>query len=381
MTDLEHILPLWRELEAAGAEYVLATIVAVEGSSYRRPGARMLMAADGRRAGTVSGGCLEAAVAQRAWWLTENGPVVRPYSTREDDGDLPYGSGCGGVVHILLERRATAAPLLKALEAAFHARVPLAIATVLEGAQMGERAFASVADRVSSFDFGSVDSLEFQLAELAEIALEKRAGMESTLRAGAESVRVWVDYCAARPGLWIFGAGDDARPLVKQARTLGWFIAVADGRSHLATQGRFAEADAVRLLPISDLPDAAREHFDLRRSDAAVVMTHSFEQDARILAALLAAPVAPAYIGVLGPQRRTRELLAEAARMLDLVPSEHLIESWLEQLHAPVGLDLGADAPAAIALSILAEVQKTITAATALPLKHVRGVRVAAVQH
>ena len=70
MTDLEHILPLWNELESSGADYVLATIVAVEGSSYRRPGARMLLAQDGRRAGTVSGGCLEAEVAKRAWWLT-----------------------------------------------------------------------------------------------------------------------------------------------------------------------------------------------------------------------------------------------------------------------------------------------------------------------
>lgn len=385
MTDLEHILPLWRELEAAGAEYVLATIVAVEGSSYRRPGARMLMAADGRRAGTVSGGCLEAAVAQRAWWLTENGPVVRPYSTREDDGDLPYGSGCGGVVHILLERRTMAAPLMRVLEAAFHARVPLAIATVLDGAHIGQRAFAGLpGTRGQSFAPiancvpGAADSLEFQLGDLAEGMLEQRAAMNSTLHVGEESMRVWVDYCAARTGLWVFGAGDDVKPLVKQARTLGWFISVADGRSHLATQERFAEADTVRVLPVNELPDAAREHFDLCRSDAAVLMTHSFEQDAGILAALLAAPVAPAYIGVLGPQRRTRELLVEAARLLDLLPSERLVENWLEQLHAPVGLDLGADAPATIALSILAEIQKTITAATALPLKQVRGVRVAA---
>src|ERR1700690_3858014 len=112
MTDLEHILPLWRELESAKADYVLATVVAVEGSSYRRPGARMLLSQDGRRAGTVSGGCLEAEVASRAWWLTEAGPVVMRYSTIADDGDMPYGSGCGGIVHILLERRQTAGPLL-----------------------------------------------------------------------------------------------------------------------------------------------------------------------------------------------------------------------------------------------------------------------------
>src|ERR1700752_2824162 len=142
MTDLENILPLWHALESAEADYVLATVVDVEGPSYRKPGARMLIAQDGRRAGTVSGGCLESEVAKRAWWLTGSGPVVERYSTADDDGDMPYGSGCGGVVFILLERRASAAPLLTALEGAFHARTPLAIATVLEGGNIGKRRFA-----------------------------------------------------------------------------------------------------------------------------------------------------------------------------------------------------------------------------------------------
>src|ERR1700683_3289914 len=131
MTDLGQILLLWRELENSGVDYVLATVIAVEGSSYRKPGARMLLAQDGRRAGTVSGGCLEAEVAKRAWWLTAEGPVVERYSTLDDDGDLPYRSGCGGVVYILLERRQTAALWLQALLAASDARVPLATATVL----------------------------------------------------------------------------------------------------------------------------------------------------------------------------------------------------------------------------------------------------------
>ncbi len=150
MSDLEQILSLWRELENAGADYVLATIVAVEGSNYRRPGARMLLASDGRRAGTVSGGCLEAEVARRAWWLTENGPAVGRYSTLEDDGDMPYGSGCGGVVFILLERRGTANSSLAALDRAFEARRPLAIATIIEGAHIGERAIFAVEDEAES---------------------------------------------------------------------------------------------------------------------------------------------------------------------------------------------------------------------------------------
>src|SRR5438270_12879085 len=190
MTDLEHILPLWNELESSGADYVLATVVAVEGSSYRRPGARMLLAQDGRRAGTVSGGCLEAEVVKRAWWLTSNGPVVERYSTLEDDGDLPYGSGCGGVGYILLERRPTASRLLHALKAAWDVRQPLAIATILDGPQIGTRAFASPAsakDRSSANGFAG--EIETRLHELAVKALEHRISIDEEILIDGKTAR------------------------------------------------------------------------------------------------------------------------------------------------------------------------------------------------
>jgi xanthine dehydrogenase accessory factor len=375
MTDLEHILPLWNELKASGADYVLATVVAVEGSSYRRPGARMLLAQDGRRAGTVSGGCLEAEVAKRAWWLTNDGPVVERYSTLEDDGDLPYGSGCGGVVYILLERRKTAGPLLHALKSAFDVRKPLAIAAVLEGPLIGQRAFATLQPPVGSSTIDPISDLSLQ--ELAEEALERRTSFEQKIQIDGKVTRAWADYRAARPGLWIFGAGDDARPLVRLARELGWFVAVADGRSHLATQSRFPSADEVRSLTISELPRSAKD-FPVLPTDAAVLLTHSFEQDSHILAALLndENEFPCAYIGVLGPQRRTREALTEAARIRRITPETDRIESWLARLHAPTGIDLGADTSASIALSILAEIQQTLNAATALPLRQVRAAKV-----
>jgi xanthine/CO dehydrogenase XdhC/CoxF family maturation factor len=117
---------------------------------------------------------------------------------------------------------------------------------------------------------------------------------------------------------------------------------------------------------------------NLRRQDAAVVMSHSFEQDSRALASLLALDVGPAYVGVLGPQRRTRELLAEAARLLNLSADSNSSNSaWVErrlaELHAPTGLDLGAESPETIALSVVTEIQKSLTGATALPLSEVRG--------
>ena len=380
MTDFENILPLWRELESAGVDYVLATIVAVEGPSYRKPGARMLLARDGRRAGTVSGGCLEGEVAQRAWWLTESDPRVERYSTVPDDGEMPYGSGCGGVVYILLERRATAAVLLTALEAAFHARVPLAIATVLQGPKIGSRAFSRLLTEMT--DDSQVDPLSSDLQNLADSACDRQLSLEKKIQLDGINTRVWVDYRPARPGLWIFGAGDDAKPVVRLARGLGWFVAVSDGRAHLATRERFLEADVVHALEISELPAKVDGQLDLRPTDAAIVMTHSFEQDSRILAFFLrdSADLPVAYLGVLGPQRRTRDMLAEAARLLDRPNPDDRAEHWLAQLHAPTGLDLGAETPATIALSILAEIQQVLAAATAQPLREVRAARVEVAQ-
>ena len=375
MTDLENILPLWHELEAAGADYVLATVVDVDGPSYRKPGARMLIAQDGRRVGTVSGGCLEAEVAKRAFWLTRDGPVVERYSTADDDGDMPYGSGCGGVVYILLERRVTVAPLLVMLQAAFHARTPLATATVLEGAEIGKRVFAGATADASSTDKTLDTARDPVLAGLAAQAIDRMQSIDQRLTIDGTETRVWVDYRAARPGLWIFGAGDDAKPLMRLARGLGWFVAVADGRSHLVTRERFAEADALLAVSISDLPKNGGFVFeDLKDTDAAVLVTHSFEQDSRILASLLGRDCTPAYLGVLGPQRRTRELLAEAARLLGLSQDPELVESWLARLHAPTGLDIGAETPSAIALSIIAEIQQTLSNGSALPLRQVRAV-------
>lgn len=384
MGDIEQILSLWRELDSAGSDYVLATIVEVQGSNYRRPGARMLLAADGRRAGTVSGGCLEAEVARRAWWLTENGPSVGRYSTLEDDGDMPYGSGCGGVVFILLERRATANALLQALEAAFQARHPLAAATVVEGPQIARRAIASaevhLRESTEHSPVAPQDTSQLDLQRLAESAFAHRQSVEDRIMIDDITTRVSTEYRPPRPGLWIFGAGDDAKPLVHFARELGWFVAIADGRAHLATESRFPAAHQVTTLRIPELLRAVPADLDIRPTDAAVLMTHSFEQDAHILAMFLALPheQRPAYIGVLGPQHRTRELLAEVARLLDLTPSATLIDRWLGEIHAPMGLDVGAEAPASVALSILAEVHKTLHAATALPLSIVRATRMAA---
>ena len=363
MTDLDQILPLWQELRRTQTEYVLATVVTVEGSGYRKPGARMLIAADGRRAGTISGGCLEGEVARKAFWRTENGPVVRRYSTIADDGEVPYGMGCGGVVHLLLERSVSADQVMQRLSANFSDRAPLAIATVLDGNRIGCRAFWPPEPGESADS-----AVAAILSDLACEGFEEQRSFTRVVRLEEEqSATVRVEWSAARPGLFVFGAGDDAIPLVRQARQLGWYVAVADGRSNLVTHARFQEAHHLRILPEGEFLELG-----LRLTDAAVVMTHSLEQDSRILSALLAEELA--YIGVLGPRRRTDEILLSLAEGLDL-PEPRLdaqVEKWMEQLHAPMGLDLGGSTPADIALAVIAEIPQCRHRASGLALRVIR---------
>jgi len=279
-------------------------------------------------------------------------------------------------VYVLLERRATAAPLLQTLEAAFHARVPLAIATVLDGAEIGSRSFAGRAIEHSQDGDKTPTELQSILKNMALRGLERAQSIDQRLIVDDRETRIWIDYRAARPGLWLFGAGDDARPIVQLARQLGWFVTVTDGRSHLATRDRFPAADSVATAPIELMPlHSPSALADLKATDAVVLVTHSFDQDARIMASLLARDGLPAYVGVLGPQRRTREVLAEAARLLGLEGTPERIEQWLAQLHAPTGLDIGAETPAAIALSIIAEIQQALNNGSALPLRQVRAVQ------
>jgi xanthine dehydrogenase accessory factor len=364
MADLDQILPLWQELRATATPYVLATVVAVEGSGYRKPGARMMIAADGRRAGTISGGCLEGEVARKAFWHTSDGPAMRRYSTSPEDGEVPFGMGCGGVVHVLLERAETAEPLLERLAAHYEERTPLAVAAILDRKNMGQRAFWPPAGK---------ETPDSALEALARQGYEDESSQSCTTMLESDALTpVHIEWIAARPGLFVFGAGDDAIPLVKLARQLGWHVSVADGRSNLATRARFPDAHEVHALTAGAMPA-----FDFRPTDAAAVLTHSLEQDTRILATLLEEDLA--YMGVLGPRRRTREIVATLAEVTtrrtssENVAVEAQIEDCMGLLHAPMGLDLGGDTPAEIALSVIAEIQQTRRRGSGFPLSQVRG--------
>jgi xanthine/CO dehydrogenase XdhC/CoxF family maturation factor len=313
----------------------LFSLVAVRGSSYRRAGARLMALADGRTAGTLSGGCLEADLLRRAAWFVRDGARVDRFSTAFDDtAEIPYGLGCGGEVDLLAEPMQS--PEADALSGALQDTLRgehRTIATLLPSADLPLQRF--VMDGHGDVLFAS-ESLETE-----DIVDLRRDALRATH--GSMVGRMFVERIDPVQRLVIFGAGEDARPLAQLAAGMGWAVAVVDARTQRATADRFPAAEALVIATeAASLP--------VRSTDAVVLMTHSYEQDRRLLAELL--PLQPRYLGVLGARHRSALLLSEAAEMAGVS-----LEFAIERTHTPIGLELGGEGPEAVALSIVAQLQ------------------------
>lgn len=355
MSGMNALLEALAAAERSADEAVLATVVKVEGSAYRRPGARMLVPSYGRTVGSISGGCLEADVAKKAWWLTDSGePLVRRYSTgaseEEDDEDaaLTFGLGCNGTVYVLLERHGGKHPatVVELLSQVRDSQLPGAAATVIATyprapVRVGERLLLAPDGRFS----GTLREARLDARVRHDLAATLAQG-QSALRVYAGprgEVEVFFEYVAPPRRLVVFGAGHDAQPLVRLAKLLEWRVTVIDGRAHFARAERFPEADAVLVAEPQRSPALAA----LTAGAAVVVMTHSYSQDRQWLDAVLQG--APSYIGQLGPRERTERLLGEIRSQRAALPA-------LAALHYPMGLDLGGDTAESVAMAILAEI-------------------------
>jgi xanthine/CO dehydrogenase XdhC/CoxF family maturation factor len=324
---------------------VLFSLIGVNGSSYRRPGARLLATADGRTAGTLSGGCLEADLLRRASWSVRSGAIVEHFSTAFDDtAEIPYGLGCGGEVDLLLEPTGTpeADALLEAMESTLGGS-PRSVATSLPGAGPLMR---FVMDAQGDVLFASDNLPTEEIVDLRHIA--RRAAHSSLHHAGSH--HLFVEHLQPAQRVVIFGAGEDARPLARLAYEMGWAVVLVDGRVQFAKAERFPTAQQV-------VAAATAASVDVSADDAVVLMTHSYEQDRRLLAELL--PLQPRYLGLLGARHRSALLLQEASELAGIS-----IDSAVERIHAPIGLEVGGDGPEAVALAIVAELQHALSLPT-----------------
>ena len=346
------------ELVAAGRRAAMATVVGIEGSAYRRPGAKLLVEEGGAARGGVSGGCLEADVREIGMTVMRDGlPRLRHYETGDDDSTVwGLGLGCNGAVDVFVQP-VTAPDALAAagrLRALLAGDAPFAVSTVVRGpaAVLGRMLVGPDGGPAGSTGAPGPDrALDREMARRAEALL---AVGESKCW-GMESAGVFTEVHVPPPRLVICGAGDDAMPLSACASQVGFRVTVVDHRPAHLSRERFPDAERIDRGPadgLDGLPFGPRSY--------PVVMTHSFAHDREWVRRLLATDVP--YIGLLGPRGRRDEILHQIGA------------TATDRLFAPIGLDLGADGPEQVAVSIVAELLAVRAASAPRHLREKEGV-------
>ncbi len=335
---------------------ILATVIDLKGSGYRLPGAKMLIAGNGDAFGTVSGGCLESDVLERARKILKTGKAeILTYDTTENrDSVFSLNMGCSGVVSILIEPVNAGNILLERWQNAIEQRKRQMIATLVSTdseIQIGGRIFYKESGQ---FYFDNLPDFFKDFREIKKFCIKFFENNEAakTFEFEDENGRFEFFFENIDPllQLLIFGAGFDAIPLADFAKSLGWRVSLIDHRAAFATKERFPKADEI----IVSHPEDLNGNLTVKKDAVAVVMTHNYEKDRKIIKFLLKWKLR--YIGALGPKRRTEKILEELkAEGFDLENSK------LENLYAPIGLDIGADTPESIALAVIAEIKSVLS--------------------
>ncbi len=337
MKQWQETLQILRRLEdvtRAGRDMALATVVRIEGSSYRRPGAKLLIEAEGATLGGVSGGCLEADVREVGLGsLRTHCSSLRHYDTGGDENVVwGLGLGCDGAVDVFVQPLTDPdiRSLLVRVKELLTGDDPVALCTIIDGPDLGQ-CLAVTGREVLDASNGDAGS-HGDIVRRARACLESGHSQLEDLSAG----RVFIEILLPPPRLLVVGAGDDAMPLVRYAADVGFRVTVVDHRSAFLERERFPTAvDLVNVRPEDGLDEWRTESQNL-----AVVMTHSLGLDRSWVEVLSKTPIR--YIGLLGPRARTEKIVEE-------------LGGDGSRVFGPVGLDLGADGPEQVALSIVGE--------------------------
>jgi xanthine dehydrogenase accessory factor len=333
--------------------HLVATVVSVQGSAYRRPGARMLLTQFRWMAGSVSGGCLEGDISNTGWWRTRDGePVLVTYdSSNDNDDDIrsAFGLGCDGGVEVLLERAGIPGRIdaLQFTAECLRTQQRGAVVTVFRSDNPAIKLGTRIALRTGGEAFGDpVDAIvrESMICD-ARIAIESGESFNRCYATPGGAIEAFIEAILPPPRLFVFGTGHDAVPVVQLARALGWDISICTEELRASTRQRFVHAHEVLVGTPSEI--AAR--MDECDRAVAVVMGHDYDQDRENLGMLLGTRAR--YVGVLGPRARTTRMLA------DLGQGSTGDDA---RVHAPVGLELGAETPEEVALAIIAEIQSVL---------------------
>ncbi|WP_316739057.1 XdhC/CoxI family protein [Pedobacter aquatilis] len=355
MKEISDIIAAYCKAEKNSQKAALATVVKVEGSSYRRPGARMLVTDDGMLTGAISGGCLEGDALRKALSAIHQGEnkLVTYDTTDEDDAKFGVQLGCNGIVHILFEPIFFNDKLnpIEILSAANARRENCVITTLFSMTTKSQPGTALLFRQTDSLEklpdeiSGSVKNDAFDVLTLKLSRFENYS-------VGADEIEAFLQFIPPPIQLIIAGAGNDAQPLTEMASILGWEIIVADGRQTHCSLQRFPQATRTIIAK----PEQLLSQISIDSHTACVLMTHNYNYDTALLSLLLQQD-AP-YIGTLGPKKKLMRMLDELGKT-----------EMEERIHGPVGLDIGAETAEEIAVSILAEIKSVFTGATTAMLK------------
>ncbi len=370
VSEIRDVLAAIEDRATRHEPMALATIVATRGSTYRRAGARLLIPAEGPLVGNLSGGCLEDDVARAGREVMITGvPRLLTFDLTADGEEVwGYGLGCNGAIDVFVEPAAMAIETAATLRAAIEENRPAALVTIVESSdpaqvQPGSRLLMG-ADGTISGSLAPAIGADARAAAAEGVATGASRIVDLT-GPGGLAVRAFVEVARPPVRLVICGAGHDAIPMVRQASAMGWRVVVADVRRTLLNHDRFP--GAAGFVDVAPLEIAEAIGPDERT--AVVLMSHNYLRDGEHLRSLAVAGIARlGYLGILGPRGRTRKLVAElAADGVDLTDADRA------RLHAPAGLDLGAEEPEEVAAAIVAEILAAERGHSGRPLRDTGG--------
>jgi xanthine dehydrogenase accessory factor len=346
MKEFASIVSEYSKIDFTQRRAALATVVRVRGSSYRSPGARMLITDDGKWVGSISGGCLEGDALRKARHvMSTNAPMTVTYDTREESNqNLGIGLGCNGVIDVLIEpiNHSSNANPVNRFKEIISVNEPVAIATVFSSSDetlIGKKIIVPSAIEAN-------DAVANAVKPDLETLFETKRSEAKTYQTDTVVFDAFIELIQPTVSLIIFGGGFDARPVSHLAKSLGWDVTVTDECvAHIAPIF-FPTADNLSLCQRQFID----RDFAVTPYTACVLMSHNYEYDRDVLKKLLQTETP--YIGILGPRKRFDKMLDEFAKQnITLKAEDH------HRVHSPIGLDIGAEAPDEIAISIIAEIQ------------------------
>lgn len=368
MRESDAILASYDDAVKNGLRTILATVVHVEGSSYRAAGARMLVDEYGYMTGAISGGCLEGDALRKALLsLEQNRNKLVTYDTSdEDDAVIGAQLGCNGIIQVLFEPVDQVNELnpVELLRQANDKSKTYALVSIfnLDKSEHQKGTVLLIDKTGLIISESSGESFSKAIRDVAVSSMKKQVSHFGEYITKSGTQHAFIDVIPPPPSLVIVGAGNDSQVLSEMAKHLGWTVTVADGRPSHANEKRFSNCHVVVANPESIL-----DNIEINESTAFVLMTHNYNYDLAVLKLLLGFDELT-YIGILGPNKKHKRMFLELEN-----EGFTLNEVHHSKIYAPVGLQIGAETPAEIGLSILSEIQAVLTGSDVKHLREIDG--------